>query len=98
MRYTVSHGLRMVNSTIVANYISALSVPIMSFSIFHVPEPITIFDILARVSTILTQVSAILLVSATYVILRKITSAMRDQRENREHKLTLRIHEDRHQY
>ena len=41
-------------------------------------------------------VSAILLVSATYVILRKITSAIRDQSENREHKFTLRKHEDRH--
>ena len=37
-----------------------------------------------------------LLVSATYVILRKITSAIRDQSENREHKFTLRKHEDRH--
>ena len=41
-------------------------------------------------------VSAILLVSATYVILQKITSAIRDQSENREHKFTLRKHEDRH--
>ena len=42
----------------------------------------------------LTQVSAILLVSTTYVILRKITSAIRDQSENREHKFTLRKHEN----
>ena len=35
-------------------------------------------------------------VCATYVILRKITSAVRDQSENREHKFTLRKHEDRH--
>ena len=42
-------------------------------------------------------VSAILLVSATYVILQKITSAIRDQSENREHKFTtLQKHEDRH--
>ena len=44
----------------------------------------------------LTQVSAMFLVSATYVILRKMTSAIRDQSENREHKFTLRKHEDRH--
>ena len=37
-----------------------------------------------------------LLVRATCVILRKITSAIRDQSENREHKFTLRKHEDRH--